>query len=319
MRRKKISPFLLTVLILLLSTVSMAESPQCSHVFKTLKELPFESLIYPKTALHQDIPGSAWEGSLMDRRAKFIQMYAANARVVKDVYFQYSEPGDPTVLQGTRDVLVISLKDAPPNLLDDYLDFISIGTVSFPLGRRGGHLYTRFGTKTYDKYIEFQFDESPYTLASSNRIETVVQLSPSEFSNMALYIANVRADVKKVIGKFSYDGSQNSKGKLEDNLCLVGGHNCTSWIATSGIGQKGKRFLELMGGKMNLEVGTNPGWWSLFLNTRAKKDRVPFTIFWTKSSLTDSLANEVKSFEEIKTEVREEGELVDRPWDFNPH
>lgn len=313
MKMGKTTPFLLHVLAFLMATTAFAEGPTCRQVLRKDKGHPFESIDYPPTALDRNIPATAWKGSLMDRRDQFIEKYKSHVKLVKDVYFKFEQDIEPVDLRGTRDVLVISTKDAPPELLQDYLNFISLGTISFPLGRQGGHLYARFGNKTYDNINTLS--ERDYSAASNHRIETVALLSPSEFSNFAQYTANILANREAVIGNFSYGGSQKTKGKLDDNTCLVGGHNCTSWVATAGVGLNNRRVLELMGGDLNVEVGTNPGWLSLFLNTKAKKDRVPFTIFWTPSSLTDALAKEVRSFHEITT-MEYNGE---QPWDFYPH
>jgi hypothetical protein len=325
MKWGKSSPLLLTTFALLFSTVSVARGPSCHQVFKISQGAPFESLVYEKTALDNNIPDTAWKGSLIDRRDRFIQEHKGRVALVKDVFFKHEAEGE-IPLKGTRDVLVISLKDAnPQTLLQDYFDFISLGTISFPLSRRGGHLYTRFGFRTYDNISSV--GEKIYSMPKNHRIESVMQLSPSEFSNMAQYIKNVQENHDGVIGKFAMAGSQKSKGKIDDNLCLVGSHNCTSWIATAGVGKNNRPVLEILGTNMDHEVGTNPGWLSLFLNTKAKKDRVPFTVFWTTSSLKDALNEEVVSYKEIRTTFEDaisvgdgyEKIIRNDNWDFYPH
>lgn len=317
---KKASTCLIS-LMLVAGHVSAA--PLCGEIFHISKGHPFDSLEYKETALKGYIPESAWQGTLMNRQKKFLSMYPNHAKVVRDVHFKYKEDGEPVEINGFRDVMVISTKDAPASLVKDYLDFISTGTISFPLSRRGGHLHTRFGSKTFDHLFGMKMNKE-YPAPSNFRIETIVQLSPAEMQNLATYVKNAEANYEGVIGKWDYNGNQRSEGRLDSNVCATG-HNCTSYLATAGIGNKGQTFLELMGGDLKVEVGTNPGWLSLFLNTQGKTDRVPFTVFWTPNSLKESLAREVKPFQEIKTDTVTMGtdqvETIERnvPWDFYPH
>jgi len=300
----------------LITSSAFASGQSCESVFKAQELNSFQDLFenwqYRQTRLDDLIPASAWKGSLAERTQQFLAKYPDNAAVVKDVAFKYEAPNE-IPLVGNRDVLVISTANAPESLMADYFNFLSLGTISFPLSRGGGHLRTRFGTNTFD--IISALNQSPYSKPDGFRIETVFELTPSEFANMAEYIANVKADKTGVIGAFSYEGSQQSRGKVNDNLCLIGGHNCTSWMATSGVGKNGERLLELAGGSLDHIVGTNPGWWSLFLNTMGKKERIPFSVFWTNSSLRESLDREVVSGEQIHTL----NNGVVAPWDFSPH
>lgn len=305
----QVRQYLLIATIIFSAASATANGEKCSAVF---------DVEYNLTKLQANIPVTAWKGSLESRIQRLAELYPENIKIVKDVAFQYKAEGE-VPLEGTRDVLVISTHKIPMNMMQNYFNAVSLGSVSFPLGFRGGHLHTRFGTKTYDNL--FTINERDYTLGANYRIETLLKLEPQEFENMANYIYAGRINFKEVIGDFVYAGSQNSKGKLDDNICLVGGHNCTSWIATAGIGAHGHRTLQLVGADMNLEVGTNPGWWSLYLNTRASKERVPMTVFWTPSPLSKALEQEVRSNREISVEVKDDktGKMETKNWDFHPH
>jgi hypothetical protein len=72
------------------------------------------------------------------------------------------------------------------------------------------------------------------------------------------------------------------------------------------IGGKADKFLyELVGARPGLDIYSNPGWWSAYLHTRAKADRIPFTVYITYESV-DQARIQVKSGQELK-------------WDWNPH
>jgi hypothetical protein len=87
------------------------------------------------------------------------------------------------------------------------------------------------------------------------------------------------------------DGFQFTKGFIDDNRTFSNGHNCSSWIATAPIGEREEPLLEVLGGERELEIGTNPGWWTNWLAATASQDRVPFLMHWTNLPLHEAKKN----------------------------
>jgi hypothetical protein len=202
-------------------------------------------------------------------------------------------------------VIPRTAKYTAQDILADYLRMIGRDTISFPLSEHAGHLYVRFGNKSFD-YMD-PLDMHNYEKPNSYRLEPVIQLTRGEEQKLAQYFRNATDNSQKTLGDFEYDGTYNTRGSLKNNKCRGrAGHNCTTWISTAPIGPDQQKLLELVGGTVKQDIGANPGWWSGFLNTKAKKSRVPFSVFFSaNTNLKDTLKK-----------VPDGGELV---WDFSPH
>ena len=237
---------------------------------------------------------------------------------------------------GSRDIFVVSLKDLPQDqkeaFFKEYYEAVSENTVSFPLSNRAGHLYTRLGNKTYD--FLSGLSARAYPLPSSKRLETFMELEPDEFMRLRLYVENGTENSQKTIGGFGYQGvERETVGMLNDNrpgsvnpnppnrfqqiinrvLNRSDGtytptgeaHNCTSWLCTAPIGDNGEAIHDLAGAPRSHRIHTNPGWWTSWLASYGKRDRMPFAFYFTDESL-----------EEATSQMRQSGKL---DWDFDTH
>jgi hypothetical protein len=261
--------------------------------------------------------GKAWSGTLTDRSKRFVEKWKDNAFFVDDVRFNLA---GSFPMSGSRKVLVISLEGLTSEKIaaihEDYLAMMSRGTVSFPLGHRAGHLYSRIGTKSYSSMgaprgsdYRFQTLWGDATHEGA-RLEPVVELSPVEELRLRFFVEFAQNNSAKALGGFSMSGppAGETNRRLRDTRSVVPGegHSCTSWICMAPIGGKADKFLyELVGARPGLDIYSNPGWWSAYLHTRAKADRIPFTVYITYESV-DQARIQVKSGQELK-------------WDWNPH
>ncbi len=211
---------------------------------------------------------------------------------IDDVKFRLTVRGQK--VKTGRKLLVISthgLSEADRRALTEkYLRNFETGWISFPLKERASHLMTRIDRRVFNfgrfvvNWIP-RFRRKLYSIPRSRALEVMLKITPQEEEKLQRYLGNILKNRSKTIGKFRMEGSQFSRGTLGDNRTLHGGHNCSSWIATAPIGSNEQPLLELLGGDRELEIGTNPGWWTNWLAATAPADRVPFVIHWTPLSL----------------------------------
>lgn len=264
----------------------------------------------------------AKRGPLPQRIQELIQKYPNHIALVDNVQIEpikstYDSDYNlvrelsPEGFRGQNKLLVVSLKDTSREFRDqlykDYISAISFRTVSFPLSERGGHLYTRFGAKTYDKI--WTFTKSEYYM-SGGRLEPLIELNEAEFNNLANYIDNVTKNHSDVLNSFDNNGINQpiANSTLFSNKSDRGeNHNCTSWITTARIGVNGETLQELVGG-VQYNIGTNPGWWSNFLNSVANRNKVPFAVYF----------NSEKSLNEISEMLNATG-TKKLEWDYYLH
>ncbi|RZA08124.1 MAG: hypothetical protein EOP11_05760 [Proteobacteria bacterium] len=199
-----------------------------------------------------------------------------------------------------RRLLVISLHglDEPARqaLRHRYLSSFERGFVSFPLKYRGKHLMTRIDRRIFNFGRAFvnwipQFRTKAYKIPGSSTLEVFVRLTAAEETNLQTYLGNIKQNRAGTIGRFTMEGHQYSRGRLNDNATLKGGHNCSSWIAFAPIGIENLSLLETLGGSRELEVATNPGWLTNWLAAAAPAERIPFVLHWTPLPLSEALLN----------------------------
>jgi hypothetical protein len=280
--------------------VEFADSSKLREAFKQ-KELELaknyakkpERFLEEVAADNPDFPSLIKVGPVTARMAEFQAKFPNNVKFIDDVKF------DLEGVQSKRKLLVISThglnQGAKNSLVDEYLKYISSNTISFPLDPGAGHLYTRWGAKKVDYYG--WWNKKSYELADSERLETLVELSPEEFLNARTYIDNVSSDRSSVLGSNSYSGARGeTKRKLDDNKPLTSGegHNCTSWICTAPIGKDAQTLHELTGATRDQEMHTNPGWWSNWVAAGAKPERVPAIVYWTDKPLAGIESTKIK-------------------------
>tara|TARA_Y100000780_G_C13695863_1_gene422217 strand:+ start:32732 stop:35059 length:2328 start_codon:yes stop_codon:yes gene_type:complete len=266
--------------------------------------------------LQNAFPEEIWDGPLLDRIEFLTGKYATHMKSFDQVDLKFNGSDGRS-----RNVYVVSFKGMDEaekeHFLEDYYKAASLNTISFPLGESPGHLYTRFGNKTYDFITSVS--EAEYRAPNSDRLEVFMELEPDEFTRMRTYIENARGNTAHVLGGFSYGGVDGpTGGKLDMNRpgsfnsesgvfspTSGEGHNCTSWICTAPIGDNGESLHDLAGAPRAHRVHTNPGWWSMWLANYGKRERVPFAVMFTDDSL------------EQVTETIENNGL--RGWRFDPH
>jgi hypothetical protein len=215
---------------------------------------------------------------------------------VEDVRFRLNVKG--TKIKTGRKLLVISTYgfDESKRLeyRDRYLQNFERGWISFPLKERASHLMTRIDRRVFNfgrfvvNWIP-RFRTKKYGIPKSRALEVMLKIETQEENKLHVYLNNILKNRSKTIGKFRMEGSQFSKGLLNDNRTLQGGHNCSSWIATAPLGEKNETLLEILGGDRSFEIGTNPGWWISWLAATAPQERVPFVIHWTNLPLSEAL------------------------------
>lgn len=249
-----------------------------------------------KTVTNKDrtfLPATTIAGPLNKRMEAFAKLYPDNVTFVENVTFkQNRKSGKKKMMMISLAGLTATKKEA---LRKDFLKYFSDGTISFPLGESGGHLYTRLGAKTKD-FIS-SVSTNNYRLPSGERLETVMELTPDEFKRTQTYVKNAAKHQDETLGGFSYDGVKGkTEGKLDANKPLNSsqGHNCTSWICTAPVGDKGESLYRLTGATMSQEIHTNPGWWTSWLAAGAESDRVPAVIYWTDVPISEAKKARIK-------------------------
>ncbi len=252
-------------------------------------------------------PNVGWGGSLQERVALLQKKWPENIRFIENAQFALSAGGIRSFMN--HRVMAISfsgLTDAQKDeMTQDYTRAMTIGTISFPLKARQGHLVTRLGMKTYDNYNFFS--EKDYRRSGHPRLEPVVELTAEEEANLKTYIKNVGENRQGVIGNFKLEGVADRKtnGRLDNNLPTTAGvgHNCTSWLCLAPVGHQGETLASLVGATSG-EFHTNPGWWGAYL-TSAARMRMPFVVYMEDLPL-DQIASKFSA---------------DKPfvWDYNLH
>jgi hypothetical protein len=231
---------------------------------------------------------------------------------VEDVRFRLHVAGEKK--KTGRRLLVISThgmgEEEKAALRARYLASFAHGWVSFPLKERGKHLMTRIDGRIFNYGRAFvnwipQFRTKAYKLPRARTLEVMVRLTPAEHENLQAYLRNIKRSRRRTIGPFTMEGHQYSRGRIDDNRTLRGGHNCSSWIAFAPIADGGQSLMEALGGSREVEVGTNPGWWTNWLAAAAPAARVPFVLHWTPLPLGEALAG-ISPSQNFK-------------WDFNRH
>ncbi len=230
-------------------------------------------------------PEKIWSGPIKERADLLLQKYPNRIKKFERIKFNFNgQPG------GRRDVYAISLgglsEEKKADLINDYLAAVSENSISFPLSEQAGHLYTRFGNKSYD--FLGGLDADAYPMPWSNRLETFVELEADEFMRLRTYMQNADDNVDEVIGDFTMSGATDgTNGLLTNNRAINGGHNCTSWICTAPIGDGGEALHELTGAPLANNLHTNPGWWSSWLSNYAHRDRIPFLFYLSNDPIDD--------------------------------
>lgn len=222
---------------------------------------------------------------------------STNMALVDDVKFRITVRGEKK--KTGRPMLVVSTygltDEEKQKLLNRYLETFEKNWVSFPLKERASHLMTRIDQRVFNfgrfliNWIP-RFRRKKFQIPRSPTLETMVRLEPQEWKNLKEYLENILRQRSKTIGGFRMDGTQYSNAKINDNRPIRGKHNCSSWIATAPIGSNQEALLELLGGDRDLEIGTNPGWWTNWLTATATQERVPFVIHWTPKPLEKALS-----------------------------
>lgn len=264
--------------------------------------------------ISSNFPPKLWQGSLGQRVEKLVSKWPKNVQVVHDLKFDYTGPRHGPAPQ--RDVVMISSDGLDEiefqALVQDYVHAFGRGTVSFPLSEGAGHLYTRFGSGVVD-FIHELGHRGYQAERGTARLEAVIVLSAQEELKLARYVDNATANPGDVLGRFGYNGVADgaTRKKLTDNRAIRAddgvGHNCTSWLATAPVGEKGAPLLSLVGAKIKDEVHTNPGWWSSYLMGAAPTERVPFGIFWIGET---PIAAKIAELRAARGKVT---------WEFDPH
>lgn len=284
--------FVLTLLLTLLYSISTFANPACDHPFYYKLEgvNPFEKAFTPEMKT----------GDLNVRMDEFANKWKKNVKKIEKVKLK-ADMGNENRPIREQDFYVISLKNLDENqkneLMADYLNSISQNTLSFPLGRDAGHLYTRVGNQTVDNLWGLNVNE--YRLSSSERLETVISFSDQEFDNLKWYLEHANRDHENVIGKFQYEGTKETVGKINDNKCKLGnGHNCTSWIGYAPIGENGESFAELIKAGV-YDVARNPGWLTSYIHAYTKSSRAPFVIYMSEDALS-TITRKIKTGKEFE-------------------
>ena len=295
---KKLKFFLSLVFIFQIAS-SFAISPECDGQFSHKIEgvIPFA----------RGFEGTIRSGSLTSRMEEFQARWPNNIKKVKNVKMKV-DLMDSGSASRDQDMIVISFKDLSEakqtELMEDYLSSIAENTLSFPLGRGAGHLYTRVGKKTLDNLAGVHVKD--YRLPSyEDRLETVISLNEKEMDNLRWYTEHASTNSEKTVGKWDYEGTQETVGKLNDNQCAVGkGHNCTSWMGYAPLGENGEPLKEMIGA-FGWDIARNPGWMTAYIHAYTPKSRFPFAVFMSNKSMTeiDSILESGKEFQ----------------WDYNLH
>lgn len=237
--------------------------------------------------------------SLELRLASLMSKWPNNIKVMPGVTFKYKDPGQKT--SADRDVLLISTEGLSAGQLkaleQDYLDAVTMQTLTFPLKERASHTLVQFEGTVYNfGYFPTQhfskFRIGDYKAASSRRIEPIILLNRFEERNMRDYIQNIKDNKKAVLGKFNLEGDPNTNGRLTDNKSPCG-NNCTTWITRAPIGKNQEALVELMGGEKTVPwIQQNPGWFGSWAVATAKQERMPFVALWTPKSLAKAMKSE---------------------------
>lgn len=251
----------------------------------------------------------------------FIEGHSVNAALVSRVRTAFRESSTGADFSGRTDVLVISLNGldagARAEIRSRVVELTGPRTVSFPLKNGESHLFTRAGGEVvYDfdyrwpttgEYAARRLPENWNLYIFENNygskiesgihdqvLEPIVSLSEHESLRFQTYLSNVRANIEGTIGRFNFEGTVYSSGRLERNVPPRGtGNNCTSWVMNAPVGVSGESFLSLLGPRTRFNgwIGTNPGWLLGYVLTQGNPQRVPVTILWTHEPLETARRN----------------------------
>ncbi|MFZ4714562.1 MAG: hypothetical protein ACOYL6_12645 [Bacteriovoracaceae bacterium] len=274
------------LLLILMITVSYSMN---SHSVAVECDGQFSYKIEGVTPFAQAFPETMIkEGTLTARMNDFKNRWPNNVKLVNNVKMKVQlGTSNPTRLQDFFIISTNGMDEArKTELMNDYLNSVSNESLSFPLGSQAGHLYTRVGNKTMDNLNSMSVNE--YRTGYSDRLETMVALTPAEFDNLRWYAHHASTNHANVIGTFSYNGTKETVGKIDNNKCSRAGegHNCTSWLGLAPIGKDGEPFKEMIGAH-GWDIAGNPGWLTAFIHAYTPKSRFPFVVYMSDDPMAE--------------------------------
>lgn len=253
-------------------------------------------------------PNQMWDGNFLDRVQHFRAKHQASTRVIDNVNFAYKNSENITRKSQKHQVLLISgvgLSEAEKTqLLKDYYETFSHNTISFPTRSNFRHLMFRMGDQIVDYDLGRNILAKEFRMPDSDNLETFFSLSDREFQNIRTYIKNAQDNPNEVIGNFNLNGANSgvTNRQLTNNQPLTAGegHNCTSVLCTAPIGEAGEDFIDLAGSNRAIDIHTNAGWWTSWLNGGAPVERVPLVVYWIGAN---------KNIDEIAAKVATDAEF----------
>lgn len=142
---------------------------------------------------------SNWRGPLGLRMAQFASRYPDNVRIVDKIRVQFGNEAN-TGENSQKKFLVISTfgmtEAAISKLVADYVNMVSIGTISFPMNHGEATPKIRIGSQFVENPIEAEV--TPYSLSSNRRIEPIVEISPISEVNIRDYVEHASRSVGSV-------------------------------------------------------------------------------------------------------------------------
>lgn len=227
---------------------------------------------------------------------------------------------------------VISLpRSANPERLTEVNPLLAV------LPKGAYHLMVRKGTDSLDLFMgqsafQWALRRMPYKMPKTDRIETLLALSPSESKSLDTYIANAEAKPTITVGLggpllgtnlFRPQGegykagvkSGRTNGKLDNNRpqnMWQETHNCATWLSTAPIGDSGEALCNLMGSAWDPELARPRNWYN-HLISQAPSDRVPAIVYWTSDTLDEAVGRYQSAPQNLLNELRVQLPSVEAP------